>query len=171
MKTAKAGEGVRTLDIQLGKLALYQLSYTRNAHSKEPQIGIEPMTARLRIECSTTELLWRDDADEKHNRAVRSTMGTRHYRLPPSMPSRGLEPRCLSAQAPQACVSTNFTTRAAVQTAPSGPIYPAVMPAQTSNTNLQGQAPCLSGGKDPPAPHHPPIHIRGRRGSNPRPLE
>ena len=25
----------------------------------EPQIGIEPMTARLRIGCSTTELLWR----------------------------------------------------------------------------------------------------------------
>ena len=26
--------------------------------SKEPQKGIEPLTARLRIECSTTELLW-----------------------------------------------------------------------------------------------------------------
>ena len=25
----KAGEGTRTLDIQLGKLTLYQLSYTR----------------------------------------------------------------------------------------------------------------------------------------------
>ena len=25
----KAGEGIRTLDIQLGKLTLYQLSYTR----------------------------------------------------------------------------------------------------------------------------------------------
>ncbi len=24
----------------------------------EPQVGIEPTTARLRIECSTTELLW-----------------------------------------------------------------------------------------------------------------
>jgi hypothetical protein len=67
----QAGEGVRTLDIQLGKLALYQLSYTRakptvlprsDANVKEPQIGIEPMTARLRIECSTTELLWRDRA-------------------------------------------------------------------------------------------------------------
>ena len=43
----RAGDGVRTHDIQLGKLALYQLSYTRNAHSKEPQIGIEPMTARV----------------------------------------------------------------------------------------------------------------------------
>ena len=27
---------------------------------EEPQEGIEPSTARLRIECSTTELLWRD---------------------------------------------------------------------------------------------------------------
>ena len=26
---------------------------------QEPQVGIEPTTARLRIECSTTELLWR----------------------------------------------------------------------------------------------------------------
>src|SRR5437763_505450 len=25
----------------------------------EPQVGIEPTTARLRIECSTAELLWR----------------------------------------------------------------------------------------------------------------
>ena len=30
MVTVQAGEGVRTLDIQLGKLALYQLSYTRS---------------------------------------------------------------------------------------------------------------------------------------------
>ena len=66
METPRAGDGVRTHDIQLGKLALYQLSYTRATPamytSKEPQIGIEPMTARLRIECSTTELLWRDRA-------------------------------------------------------------------------------------------------------------
>src|SRR6476660_2815102 len=27
--------------------------------STEPQVGIEPTTARLRIECSTPELLWR----------------------------------------------------------------------------------------------------------------
>ena len=130
MKTAQAGDGVRTHDIQLGKLALYQLSYTRatpalhprytratrpNANVKEPQIGIEPMTARLRIECSTTELLWRDSAD-KSKCAVQSTkflprlLAVGQTCL--SMPSRGLEPRCLSAQAPQACVSTNFTTRA-----------------------------------------------------------
>ena len=28
------------------------------ASQPEPQKGIEPLTARLRIECSTTELLW-----------------------------------------------------------------------------------------------------------------
>ena len=54
-----AGDGVRTHDIQLGKLALYQLSYTRGVLISEPQVGIEPTTARLRIECSTPELLWR----------------------------------------------------------------------------------------------------------------
>ena len=27
----KAGEGIRTLDMQLGRLPFYQLSYTRNA--------------------------------------------------------------------------------------------------------------------------------------------
>lgn len=30
-RRARAGEGTRTLDIQLGKLALCQLSYTRTA--------------------------------------------------------------------------------------------------------------------------------------------
>ena len=59
-------------------------------NAKEPQIGIEPMTARLRIGCSTTELLWPN----------------------PAMPWSGLEPLCLSAPPPQDGVSTNFTTRA-----------------------------------------------------------
>ena len=30
---AKAGKGIRTLDIQLGKLTLYQLSYARELYS------------------------------------------------------------------------------------------------------------------------------------------
>lgn len=51
----EAGDGARTRDPQLGKLMLYQLSYSR----KEPPVGLEPTTARLRIECSTTELRWR----------------------------------------------------------------------------------------------------------------
>ena len=100
----RAGDGVRTRDIQLGKLALYQLSYSRGPCTityvqlveREPQVGIEPTTARLRIECSTTELLWR--TDERSDAC--------------DMPWRGLEPRRLSAPPPQDGVSTNFTTRA-----------------------------------------------------------
>jgi hypothetical protein len=59
---------------------------------REPQVGIEPTTARLRIECSTPELLWQHHI--------------------PCMPWRGLEPRRLAAPPPQDGVSTNFTTRA-----------------------------------------------------------
>ena len=112
---ARAGDGARTRDPQLGKLMLYQLSYARTCPSKpghaahalprnrpacrsrarcgracqaipagrgrrsrrraagavlatpgpgrgagpaEPPVGLEPTTARLRIECSTTELRW-----------------------------------------------------------------------------------------------------------------
>ena len=62
----RAGDRTRTGDVQLGKLAFYQLNYAREtsddanlSSNKEPQVGIEPTTARLRIECSTTELLWR----------------------------------------------------------------------------------------------------------------
>jgi hypothetical protein len=55
------------------------------------------MTARLRIGCSTTELLWRCcDYDL----------------LQTCMLWRGLEPRRLAAPPPQDGVSTNFTTRA-----------------------------------------------------------
>ena len=57
---------------------------------QEPQVGIEPTTARLRIECSTTELLWRGNL----------------------MPWLGFEPRRLAAPPPQDGVSTSFTTRA-----------------------------------------------------------
>lgn len=64
---------------------------------EEPQVGIEPTTARLRIECSTTELLWR---------SLPVPLPLVH------MPWRGLEPRRLAAPPPQDGVSTNFTTRA-----------------------------------------------------------
>ena len=130
----KAGDGARTRDPQLGKLMLYQLSYSRRSsgtsqsqepsHSRpflrdhrsqatcvtrtyggskynptgrslpEPPVRFELTTARLRIECSTPELLWR--------RAEH-------------MPWRGLEPRRLAAPPPQDGVSTNFTTRANVK--------------------------------------------------------
>src|SRR6058998_1077567 len=53
----RAGDRARTGDVQLGKLAFYQLNYAREVF-REPAVGIEPTTARLRIECSTTELRW-----------------------------------------------------------------------------------------------------------------
>jgi hypothetical protein len=76
----QAGDGARTRDPQLGKLMLYQLSYSRGFHhgsaaraagkdntlqpfSPEPPVGFEPTTARLRIECSTPELRWRSAGD------------------------------------------------------------------------------------------------------------
>ena len=34
---ARAGEGIRTLDMQLGKLPLYQLSYTREEVAMLPE--------------------------------------------------------------------------------------------------------------------------------------
>ena len=39
-RSKKAGEGARTLDIQLGRLTLYQLSYTRKATLRRPQKGL-----------------------------------------------------------------------------------------------------------------------------------
>ena len=62
----RAGDRTRTGDVQLGKLAFYQLNYAREGLASEPAVGIEPTTARLRIECSTTELLWRPSAIRLH---------------------------------------------------------------------------------------------------------
>ncbi len=76
---------------------------------KEPQVGIEPTTARLRIECSTPELLWRGNL----------------------MPWLGFEPRRLAAPPPQDGVSTSFTTRARISSIMSGinPPMPMLQPA------------------------------------------
>ena len=48
------------------------------AHHPEPQKGIEPLTARLRIECSTTELLWQmpTPIEETHNALTRTRTAT-----------------------------------------------------------------------------------------------
>src|SRR2546423_2327324 len=74
----RAGDRTRTGDVQLGKLAFYQLNYAREINQltprsrkrkrrrtasslrklSEPQVRIELTTARLRIGCSTPELLW-----------------------------------------------------------------------------------------------------------------
>ena len=76
---------------------------------QEPQVGIEPTTARLRIECSTPELLWRGNL----------------------MPWLGFEPRRLAAPPPQDGVSTSFTTRARISSIMSSinPPMPMLQPA------------------------------------------
>src|ERR1035437_4430394 len=48
---------------------------------REPQVGIEPTTARLRIECSTTELLWRNYRRRKAD-GGRQCLPSAVYRLP-----------------------------------------------------------------------------------------
>ena len=53
----------------------------RTTTSKEPQVGIEPTTARLRIECSTTELLWRNYRRRKAD-GGRQCLPSAVYRLP-----------------------------------------------------------------------------------------
>jgi hypothetical protein len=68
---------------------------------REPLVGFEPTTARLRIESSTPELQW-----------LVSNEGARLHAPPLWMPWRGFEPRRLSALPPQDSVSTSFTTRA-----------------------------------------------------------
>ena len=52
-KRPAGGRGVATY----GTSITYRV--TGMTRLQEPQVGIEPTTARLRIECSTTELLWR----------------------------------------------------------------------------------------------------------------
>ena len=49
-----AGDPDRTGDIELGRIALYQLSYTRKHF--EPTMGVEPATVCLQNRCSTIEL-------------------------------------------------------------------------------------------------------------------
>ena len=88
---------------------------------QEPQVGIEPTTARLRIECSTTELLWRDPARAMDRRVTR-------------MPWLGFEPRRLSAPPPQDGVSTSFTTRARISSIVSG--VDGLMPIPRTANNL-----------------------------------
>ena len=68
----RAGDRTRTGDVQLGKLAFYQLNYARDSlqSDREPQVRIELTTARLRIGCSTPELLWPRNALERTRTAM-----------------------------------------------------------------------------------------------------
>ncbi len=55
----RAGDRSRTGDLNLGKVALYQLSYARSSYTTlEPPVGLEPTTPSLRMTCSTIELRW-----------------------------------------------------------------------------------------------------------------
>ena len=49
----RAGDEARTRDLQLGRLSLYQLSYSRNFASPD---GFEPPTYSLTANCSPAEL-------------------------------------------------------------------------------------------------------------------
>ena len=55
VSTERADKGVRTLDLHLGKVALYQLSYIRKRNQTVPEreTGVEPATSRLEIWRST----------------------------------------------------------------------------------------------------------------------
>jgi hypothetical protein len=75
--------------------------FSKLAIEREPLVGFEPTTARLRIESSTPELQWPVSNAGAHGGAP-----------PIHMPWRGFEPRRLSALPPQDSVSTSFTTRA-----------------------------------------------------------
>src|SRR6185369_15153647 len=58
----RAGRAHAQKKAVLEKTALLQRpSESFKRASREPAVGIEPTTARLRIECSTTELRWRAD--------------------------------------------------------------------------------------------------------------
>jgi hypothetical protein len=45
-----AGDGARTRYLHLGKVALYQMSYTR---IMVPPVGVEPTTRGFSVRCST----------------------------------------------------------------------------------------------------------------------
>ena len=121
--------------------------------NREPAVGIEPTTARLRIGCSTTELRWRTvHARPEH-------IGANRYQ-PAYMPWRGLEPRRLAAPPPQDGVSTNFTTRA-FPTLLIQPCQPSDRLYEDRNMKIGIRIRLLVPG----------CPSRGRRGSNPRPLE
>src|SRR5262249_15459730 len=59
VKQKGAAKTTRRLDSQSQRSGLLVGSIPAAVLALEPAVGIEPTTARLRIECSTTELRWR----------------------------------------------------------------------------------------------------------------
>ena len=50
----------------------------------EPPVGIEPTTARLRIECSTAELRWRTTDSTRSHHALERTRTAKPFGTTPS---------------------------------------------------------------------------------------
>ena len=84
-KTRRAGEGTRTLDIQLGKLALYQLSYARErtrskpaCHSNRPRKCNYRHSKPIRNPCRfrRRDGHYRDDTEPQQNLAPPKNPGT-----------------------------------------------------------------------------------------------
>ena len=162
----RAGDGVRTHDIQLGKLALYQLSYARvrtnlapHDHT-EPAVGIEPTTARLRIGCSTTELLWR----ETNRRTLHALARIRTETPCGTTPSRWRVYQFHHQGAALLQLSRTPVHASARPTSSSCIVRPASCVLHRASCIVR-PASCGSCEPDPASGK------RERRGSNPRPLE
>jgi hypothetical protein len=105
MRTEGAGDRTRTGDVQLGKLAFYQLNYAREVVRGAPTLELAIVPRK-----SQRSGLNRRPLDYESSALPLSYAGgCSSY---PIMPWRGLEPRRLAAPPPQDGVSTNFTTRA-----------------------------------------------------------
>jgi hypothetical protein len=173
----RAGDRTRTGDVQLGKLAFYQLNYAREASatrapcSTAPTVGISrgsdaggrPIVTRAPAHKKTSgepEVEPREHLESHWSDLNRRPLDYESSALPLSysgdfltMPWRGFEPRRLAAPPPQDGVSTSFTTRAMNCGECVG--------SYVGNRSINQPAIQLT---------NSPLQ-RGRRGSNPRPLE
>ncbi len=118
---------------------------------QEPQIGIEPMTARLRIGCSTTELLWRIPGEPDHRRCCRQRCDQGpaiHYRVANALArTRTAKP-----------FGTTTSRWRVYQFHHEGVLLRSVMHPPCGPSAATASQLLVS-------------HLRERRGSNPRPLE
>ena len=180
--TNRAGDRTRTGDVQLGKLAFYQLNYARRspAHAVAPTCRISrsaemsgsavphpliPSSPYPRIPAQkkppmNSEARNQRQSEKRPEPLVGFEPTTARLRIECStpelqwqrtsrMPWRGFEPRRLSAPPPQDGVSTSFTTRALYFVHASMSASNALTNSLIPDSQIQ----------------------RGRRGSNPRPLE
>ena len=150
----RAGDRTRTGDVQLGKLAFYQLNYARgkpNQKISEPQVRIELTTARLRIGCSTPELLWQ---------VLRNGPSTAAW-SESTEPIEHLQSKALASSTHAQCLSCPGadSNRYAFRHHPLKMACLPISPPGQSHLQLAASDKLLA------------ELLRGRRGSNPRPLE